>query len=94
MSVAKSIKPHISFLLARPSVMKNLSKTHVQKYSSRFNSGSEGETVFSLLWKLAQIDTGYMLSVGVVVVVLVVVARMVERMLASVVSVEELVLSA
>jgi hypothetical protein len=72
--------------------MKNLSKTHVQKYSSRFNSGSEGETVFSLLWMIAQIDTGYMLSVGVVVQV--VVARMVERMLASVVSVEELVLSA
>ena len=40
MSVAKSIKPHISFLLALPSVIKNLSKTQVPKYSSKFNSGS------------------------------------------------------
>lgn len=40
MSVAKSINPHISFLLARPSVMKNLSKTQVPKYSSKFNLGS------------------------------------------------------
>ena len=46
------------------------------------------------MWKVAQVDMCYMSFVVGVGVAQVVVARMVERMLASVVSVEELVLSA
>ena len=88
MSVAKSIKPYVSFLLARLSVMKNLSKPQVPKYSSRFNSGSGEAAVCSWLWKFAQVDTCYKSFVAVVGVVQVVVARMVERMLVYVVSVE------
>ena len=55
MSVAKSINPHISFLLARPSVMKNLSKTQVPKYSSKFNSGS-GEA--AMLFVVVEVCAG------------------------------------
>ncbi len=56
MSVAKSINPHISFLLARPSVMKNLSKTQVPKYSSKFNSGS-GEA--AMLFVVVEVCAGW-----------------------------------
>lgn len=68
--------------------------TQVPKYSSKFNSGSGKYPCCSWLWKVAQVDTCYMSFVVVVGVAQVMVARMVERMLASVVSVEELVLSA
>ena len=94
MSVAKSIKPHISFLLALPSVIKTCQRRKFQNTPANLIRVLEKQPCCSWLWKFAQVDMRYMSFVVVVGVAQVVVARMVERMLVSVVSVEELVLSA